>query len=769
MKSLPAVKRMLQLIMLGIVAWGFVPSSQALAAEHCADNYYIDQTLASGARWDMCWTHNNNHGIRYHHVYYTPVDGTRRMVLMDAAVAQIHVPYDDNGARYHDVSDYGLGGGYLRSISNVECPGGQLRQYGTKNAVCTQVVEQGAAYRSNETTAKANALKVFSISKVGAYVYIPQWLFFDDGRMEPSMVATGSLQRINNTSIEPHGWLLSALAGNTSRIGLSHMHNYFWRLDFDLNGTANNDIASEINYVAANGKRQRSMTTFSNEVSRSVSPTSQRSWVISDGSQRNDKNHALSYEIRLSEAGHREQGPAYEPFTYNDFYVTRANNCEQIASHNQRINSCGTDSVDQFANNETLSGQDLVAWVGISFYHMPRSEDYPRMDAHTNKFEIIPRDWHTQNPLKTINTTPLVANEDSATTAAGVAVTIDVLANDTGSGVVFNELNDPANGSAVISNGKVVYTPDAGFAGTEIFWYSVRDISGALFGTKITVTVTGVNLNEYPVANPDSVTTARDTGLQILPLSNDTGAGLTITQVNNPSFEGGTVTVSNNQVSYTPPVGFAGTDTFWYAFEDSQGRSNSAPVTIEVTGVDVSAYPVGNPDTVTAYQNTALTIDVLANDTGAGLVIDSSNPYSLKGGSVAISNNKLLYTPAQDYVGSDNIWYVFKDSLGRSNSSVVNITVEASAPAYPVAITDSASTARNTSLTINVLANDTGAGLSISEVNTNSVNGATVSIVNNQLNYVPYTGFTGNDSFWYAISDSLGRLNAAQVNVTVTP
>ena len=41
----------------------------ANAAEFCSDAYYINQTLGNGARWDMCWTHDSQHGIRYHHVH----------------------------------------------------------------------------------------------------------------------------------------------------------------------------------------------------------------------------------------------------------------------------------------------------------------------------------------------------------------------------------------------------------------------------------------------------------------------------------------------------------------------------------------------------------------------------------------------------------------------------------------------------------------------------------------------------------------------------
>lgn len=668
-------KYLLQVISLFILAIGM---GAAQAAEHCNDNYSIDQTLASGARWDMCWTHNNNHGIRYHHIYYTPKNGTRRMVLMDAAVAQIHVPYDDNGARYHDVSDYGLGGGYLRNLNSAECLGGTLRKYGSKNVVCTQVQKKGAAYRSGSNTAQANVLKVFSIAKVGAYVYIPQWLFYDDGRMEPSMLATGALQRFTSTAA--NGWLLTG-----GRIGLSHMHNYFWRLDFDLNGTANNDVAKEINYTASGGKRTRSMTTFNSEVARSLSPSKQRSWLISDGSQRNAKNHLMGYEIRLSEAGHREIGPSYEAYTHNDFFVTRANDCEQIASHNSRINSGCSDGLDKFVNGQSLLGQDLVAWVGISFYHMPRSEDYPKMDTHSNRFEIIPRDWHANSPLGLVNTVvnpAPVGTDDTLSATAGVAKTIDVLANDIGNGLVLVAPNvwSFKGGSVDLVNNKLRYTPASSFNGVDKIWYSFRDVeSRQVWGTEVTINVSGGNVsNPAPVGNDDTVSARSGETITIDVLANDIGNGLALVAPNVWSLEAGSVDLVNNKLSYTPNPSFNGVDKIWYSFRDVESRQVwGVEVSINVSGGIVSnPAPVGNPDTVSAQAGVTTTIDVLANDLGNGLVLNPlASDYSLEGGGVVLSNNKLLYTSQAGDTGEDKIWYNFRDVEGRETFGEVTVNI----------------------------------------------------------------------------------------------
>src|SRR5262245_29332220 len=75
---------------------------------NCSSNL-VDVTLSGGARWQMCWETRTNEGIVLHDITYTAPGQPTRMVLAQANLAQIHVPYDDNGARFHDLSDYGLG------------------------------------------------------------------------------------------------------------------------------------------------------------------------------------------------------------------------------------------------------------------------------------------------------------------------------------------------------------------------------------------------------------------------------------------------------------------------------------------------------------------------------------------------------------------------------------------------------------------------------------------------------------------------------------
>jgi len=394
------MKKLVQIAIANIVmlaAAGSVTTANAQnSGPSCTAPWNISQTLSNGARWEMCWERRDREGVVLSDIHYTNVEGIKRKVLAEIAVAQIHVPYDDNRARYHDVSDYGLGtNSHQNDLTSADCPGGQRISDGSKNVICRQhrvTASQGILGSSSTVFSE---LVVFSVSHVGAYNYIPQYTFFDDGTIEPAMGATGRLQRFRNES--QHGWALRPTS-TTNYTGVSHLHNYYWRLDFDLAGNGADDVFEEINVNTDSANRKRiDVTTFNYETARDVSPEQFRRWRVRDKNVRNNKGAFISYEITTADTGHRDQGPSYEPWTFADVYLTRARGCERFASHNpaDSLGGCGSNGhLASFTNNESVVGQDQVVWFGLSFHHIPRDEDEPHMHAHWNRFQIRPRDWN---------------------------------------------------------------------------------------------------------------------------------------------------------------------------------------------------------------------------------------------------------------------------------------------------------------------------------------------------------------------------------------
>jgi hypothetical protein len=142
----------------------------------------------------------------------------------------------------------------------------------------------------------------------------------------------------------------------------------------------------------------------------------------------------------------------------------------------------------------------------------------------------------TSNPaVVTVNVSglnePPVAVDDVATTDAGQAVTIEVLDNDTdpedqlvpGS---VSVTQSPANGSVTVNgDGTMVYTPTAGFVGTDTFRYTVRDDLN-VESNPATVTVT-VNTIGPPWQNPTDALDVNNDGA-VVPLD----ALLVINEIN---------------------------------------------------------------------------------------------------------------------------------------------------------------------------------------------------------------------------------------------
>ncbi|MDR0783111.1 MAG: choice-of-anchor L domain-containing protein, partial [Propionibacteriaceae bacterium] len=115
-----------------------------------------------------------------------------------------------------------------------------------------------------------------------------------------------------------------------------------------------------------------------------------------------------------------------------------------------------------------------------------------------------------------------VAEDDYATTSSDQSVTIPVLDNDTGNGLVLKEIaTQPANGTAVVQGDQVVYTPKPGYVGTDSFTYTIENENGITATGTVTVQVTASLLDvsqstfsvaptsskgagEIPVANGDA-------------------------------------------------------------------------------------------------------------------------------------------------------------------------------------------------------------------------------------------------------------------------
>ncbi|MGB0846372.1 MAG: IPTL-CTERM sorting domain-containing protein [Thiolinea sp.] len=189
------------------------------------------------------------------------------------------------------------------------------------------------------------------------------------------------------------------------------------------------------------------------------------------------------------------------------------------------------------------------------------------------------------------------ANNDSASVNEDSSVTISVLGNDTdsdGDTLSIDSVTQGSNGTVSISGGQVIYTPSAGFSGSDSFTYTVSDGNGGSSTASVSVTITPKSTggsNNAPVANGDSASVTEGNSVTVDVLANDTdsdGDNLTITGKTDGDF-GSVQLIGDSSLSYTPVAGAAGTDTFTYTITDGEGGSSTATVTVTITAAPSAA------------------------------------------------------------------------------------------------------------------------------------------------------------------------------------
>ncbi len=378
-------------------------------------------------------------------------------------------------------------------------------------------------------------------------------------------------------------------------------------------------------------------------------------------------------------------------------------------------------------------------------------------------YEVIDPQGNTTTAIVTVivQDTGVMSADDTDTTDQGQPVTIDVLSNDDSDATLTGTLTQPSHGTAKISNGMIVYTPMAGFTGTDSFTYEVTDPQGNKSTSKVTVTVNPTS-GGFSAEDDTAVVTGSDTSVTIDVMNNDNGA-VRITRITGVP-DHGTASIVNGKIVYTPEAGFSGTDYFNYEVEDANGNTDIATVVVTVSGSTTAT--VATDDNATT-DCSAVTINVLDNDTGTGtLSIIGVGSAGL--GNAVISGNTIVYTPSDSCktgnTGADSFTYTIKDGQGNTATGTVNVSVKGCNICIK-AEPDDAMTTSGQAVTIDVLDNDSGQGLSI--VSVDMPKNGTAEVVGNSIRYTPNTGFTGNDSFWYDIVDANGNNEAALIIVYV--
>ncbi len=364
----------------------------------------------------------------------------------------------------------------------------------------------------------------------------------------------------------------------------------------------------------------------------------------------------------------------------------------------------------------------------------------------------------------------------------------------------------------------------------EVGQYAVQITTGPLF-------------NAPPIARDDDLTGDEDApmGGNLITANNGQGVDsdpegttLTLVAVNGAAVANGQVVTlasgarltifANGDFVYDPlgrfealRVGTSTTDSFTYTIADGAGQTATATATVTVHGRNDA--PLARPNSRTTNEETAVSGNVITDDSSAGVdsdvdagtvlsvvringaTISNGQQVTLPSGArlTIFSNGQYTYDPAGRFddlgVGqsrNDSFTYSISDGEGGLASATVTVTVTGVNDA-PTAVPNSYTTDEDAAVSGNLLTDNTGPGidrdgdgdpLTVVRINGNPVSDGESLLLpsgtrllihsDGRFTYDPNgvfsplnDGQTAQDSFTYTIADPWGMFSSATVTITV--
>lgn len=414
-----------------------------------------------------------------------------------------------------------------------------------------------------------------------------------------------------------------------------------------------------------------------------------------------------------------------------------------------QIRLVGTD-----VDNATLQFAIIAAPVHGVLSGSPPDLTYTPKSGYDgpDRFVFAAFDGEAISPPAVVTITVTSVNDAPVATAGNAildedgAVAITLTATDQdGDALTYSVGTAPAYGRLSGTTPDLVYTPDANFHGTDTFTFIASD--GLVASPEATFTLTVQPVNDVPVAQAQTVTTAEDTTLMVtLVAADEDGDSLSYRVVTPPAH--GTLSGTAPNLLYMPAQDYHGPDSIEFTAND--GTSDSAAATVAILVTPVNDPPRAGQLTLELKEDEPATFTLPVTDPeGDNLTFEIIIPPAH--GTLSGTAPDLIYTPETDYFGEDR--FAYKASDGASESAPVYVTLR-------LAPVNDAPVGENITVT---LAANTTAGFELpgSDVDSEELTFAIVdapahgglSVLEPKLFYTPAAGFHGKDALTYTVSD----------------
>jgi primary-amine oxidase len=399
-------------------------------------SFHVDGHIVTWQNWHFHFRIDRRVGLVVSNVGYQDT-GRLRSVLYEASLSEIFVPYQDPRqdwywATYLDAGEFADGFSVSLDPGN-DCPENAVYfdqvyadSYGlpavTPRAACLFERDAGdIAWRHSGSTdpvesRKSRDLVLRTIGSFSNYDYVFDWIFKQDGSIQVAVGLTGIDEMGSESAAASDGGPNGADAHGRfvapHIVAPYHDHFFSYRLDFDVDGTANSFVDDKlVTERLTPPTPRRSLWVVKSEAAKTeadakltVDEMHPALWRVVNPHRKGATGYPVGYDIDPGTTATSLLLPDDYPqrragFTDYQLWVTPYRADERYAAGDYPTQSKGGDGLPAWTKaDRPIENTDIVVWYTMGFHHVPRAEDYPVMPTEWIDFELRPDNFFTRNP-----------------------------------------------------------------------------------------------------------------------------------------------------------------------------------------------------------------------------------------------------------------------------------------------------------------------------------------------------------------------------------
>ncbi len=399
-------------------------------------SFRVDDQVVSWQRWQFHFRIDPRLGPVVSLVRYDD-DGDMRSVLYQGSLSEIFIPYMDPDVgwyfrTYLDGGENGVGRLAVPLQRGLDCPTNALffnavfsddmgEPYTQSNAACLFERYAGdIAWRHYEAVNGQNEVRrqtdlvLRSISAIGNYDYIFDWVFRQDGTIKVAVGATGVPQVKAVSSRTATGDKDGRDAAYGRRVAehtvaINHDHFFSFRIDLDVDGPRNSFVFERLTpkRLGEDSPRKSVWVVESQTVSNEEAAKLQIDdglWRVVNPEVIGPLGYPPSYQLEPKTNVATLLSPDDFPqrragYTAYHLWVTPYEPRERYAAGTYPNQSKGGDGLPAWTSaDRAIENTDLVLWYTLGLRHVVRAEDWPVLSTEWSEFELRPFDFFQRNP-----------------------------------------------------------------------------------------------------------------------------------------------------------------------------------------------------------------------------------------------------------------------------------------------------------------------------------------------------------------------------------